>query len=394
MWWWLAACVSNPTPCDGGCGPVPDADGDGYLGVQMGGADCDDADPALNPADADGDGWSTCSGDCDDAAVDRGPRVVTAEACDDVDNDCNGVVDVDDLGVSACAVSVTFARPARVQLDLLLVLDDTGGMTEEQERLAAARVAAAASLVGTDTHVGVTTNDAADVGTAGHLRASFGGDRWLSALDADVATAEAWWRLTTDVGAAGQHDDAGFDAAVAALTDADGFNTGFLRPDAGLVVLFVADAEDGSRVTSADELAEQLAAWKAGRAAEARAYAIAPRPGAACPLAAAASTYRDVADATGGEVYALCEEDWSAALTSLLTRERPTTQIALPLPEVPIPVTLAAELEDLQGERIALPSDALVYDPFRQQVSVVGWTWLDAAAMTVTYEVLPANAGP
>jgi hypothetical protein len=318
--------------------------------------------------------------------------VVTPEACDDVDNDCNGVVDVDDLGVSACAVSVTFARPARVQLDLLLVLDDTGGMTEEQDRLSAARVAAAASLVGTDTHVGVTTNDASDVSTAGHLRASFGGDRWLSALHADAATAEAWWRLTTDVGASGQHDDAGFDAATAALNDSDGFNTGFLRPDAGLVVLFVADAEDGSRLTSADELAEQLAAWKAGGEAEARAYAIAPRPGAACPLETAAVTYRAVADATGGDVYALCEDDWSAALTSLLTRERPTTQMVLPLPDVPIPVTLAAELEDLDGVRIDLPAEALIYDPFLQQVLVSGWTWLDAASVVLTYEVLPSNA--
>jgi hypothetical protein len=395
MWWWfLGACASNPAPCEGGCGPVSDADGDGYLSVQMGGADCDDADADLNPADADGDGWSTCSGDCDDAAMDRGPRVVTPEACDDVDNDCNGVVDVDDLGVSACAVSVAFDRPARVQLDLLLVLDDTGGMTEEQDRLAAARAAATAILVGTDSHVGVTTNDASTVATAGHLRASFGGDRWLSALEVDSATADAWWRLTTDVGASGQHDDAGFDAAMAAITDSDGFNTGFLRAEAGLVVLFVADAEDGSRVTSAEELAEQLAAAKAGGAAEARAYAIAPRPGAACPLETSAATYRAAADATGGEVYALCEEDWSAALTSLLTRERPTTQITLPLPDVPIPVTLAVALEGLDGRWTALPADALAYDPFLQQVVVSGWTWLDAVSVEVTYEVLPPNASP
>ena len=28
--------------------------------------DCDDADPTLNPEDKDGDGFSTCTGDCSD----------------------------------------------------------------------------------------------------------------------------------------------------------------------------------------------------------------------------------------------------------------------------------------------------------------------------------------
>jgi hypothetical protein len=43
-----------------------DADGDGYVDINAGGDDCDDADPTLTPEDADQDGYSSCQGDCDD----------------------------------------------------------------------------------------------------------------------------------------------------------------------------------------------------------------------------------------------------------------------------------------------------------------------------------------
>ena len=101
-----------------------DGDADGYgdpettqesceaeLGWVLNGMDCDDADPAFHPgaaeadcadpadyncdgsvgyADADGDGFAACE-DCDDAAASANPDGV--EVCDEVDNDCNGLVD-------------------------------------------------------------------------------------------------------------------------------------------------------------------------------------------------------------------------------------------------------------------------------------------------------------
>ncbi|MCB9759811.1 MAG: VCBS repeat-containing protein [Alphaproteobacteria bacterium] len=103
-----------------------DGDGDGYGDdstaqdscppegqfVQVGG-DCDDSDAAYNPgateddctdpndyncdgsvgyADADADGVPACE-DCDDANADAYPG--NTEVCDDVDNDCNGLLDDD-----------------------------------------------------------------------------------------------------------------------------------------------------------------------------------------------------------------------------------------------------------------------------------------------------------
>jgi hypothetical protein len=123
--------------CDGadGTGDPCDADEDGFVAVDCGGDDCDDSDPAVNPAasevcggvdddcdglvdedavdalpwylDADGDGFGdpgvvtlSCdpvSGsvdngdDCDDSVGASYPGA--PEACDGLDNDCDGVVD-------------------------------------------------------------------------------------------------------------------------------------------------------------------------------------------------------------------------------------------------------------------------------------------------------------
>ncbi len=115
----FAACVLSA-----GCssGPVDDADGDGWW-IEDG--DCDDRDPAINPAateipgdgidqdcdgfdavssmDADGDG-SPASEDCDDNDWGRAPHL--PEVCDGRDNDCDLVVDdgfdEDGDGVTVC----------------------------------------------------------------------------------------------------------------------------------------------------------------------------------------------------------------------------------------------------------------------------------------------------
>jgi len=75
-----------------------DADLDGYGaaetmffcggGYATNGDDCDDTDATLNPADRDGDGVTSCDGDCDD---DDGATYPGAdEVCDGADNDCDG----------------------------------------------------------------------------------------------------------------------------------------------------------------------------------------------------------------------------------------------------------------------------------------------------------------
>ncbi|MAQ13935.1 MAG: hypothetical protein CMN30_03965 [Sandaracinus sp.] len=113
-------CSESGGRCESpGCDVTVDADSDGHDAVACGGDDCDDTDPdrypgnpevcdavdqdcdptTLGGTDADDDGFvsvACCNGDrcgldCDDAAAAVGPT--GTEACNGVDDDCDGDVD-------------------------------------------------------------------------------------------------------------------------------------------------------------------------------------------------------------------------------------------------------------------------------------------------------------
>ncbi len=114
------SCLEREAVCMP-CAESPDADGDGAFSLACGGDDCDDSDPERRPGnvevcdgddedcdpttfgtlDEDGDGsvsaaccdGGTCGGDCDDRDPSRGPHA--SEACNAVDDDCDGSVDED-----------------------------------------------------------------------------------------------------------------------------------------------------------------------------------------------------------------------------------------------------------------------------------------------------------
>ncbi len=105
-------CNGIDDDCDALTDELGDGDGDGF---SICGGDCDDVDPDVNPdaeevcdgidndcdpdtdelVDADGDTYAICDDDCDDGEVAMFPG--NPEVCDGLDNDCDGALPGDEM---------------------------------------------------------------------------------------------------------------------------------------------------------------------------------------------------------------------------------------------------------------------------------------------------------
>lgn len=111
--------------CDGGDDYDQDRDGD--RADAHGGTDCDDEDATIDGVDVDGDGFSTCTGDCDDERAGFAPD--QEDVCGDgIDQDCSGAADqgclVEDAVVGR-TYGLTFSDVV-AEPDLLTVLGAFG----------------------------------------------------------------------------------------------------------------------------------------------------------------------------------------------------------------------------------------------------------------------------
>jgi hypothetical protein len=143
-----------------------------------------------------------------------------------------------------------FVQPDdRAAADVLFVVDDSASMAEEQGRLAENFLAFVDAIGAQDAdwHLGVVTTDL-EAADAGVLRSGV--------LDPDVPDVETVAAAALTVGTGGSRVEEGFAVATLAL---DGRNTGFLREEARLNIVFVSDEDDQSPGT-ADEFLDGLAA--------------------------------------------------------------------------------------------------------------------------------------
>lgn len=215
------------------------------------------------------------------------------------------------------------------QVDVLLVVDNSGSMVEEQAKLADNFESFIESFVDADVdyHIGVTTTDINNVASAGHLRETDQGTRFISQGTEDAATQFA---QLVNVGTEGSGLEAGLEAARMSLSeplrsDPEG-NGGFYRPEAALSVVIFSDENDLSPLGVEDYLnffagLKGVAAYRDHTLANVSAVAGDVPFGCEAEdgsgVAAAGTRYADASTTTNGVFASICAQDFSPIVKAL-----------------------------------------------------------------------------
>lgn len=225
-----------------------------------------------------------------------------------------------------------FQQGAGAKTDVLLVMDNSGSMGEEQGFLGdnAARFLGVAQQLGTDFQIGVVTTDMTAATQKGKLQTSGS----LPKITVNNPNAASNLRtIVRSLGTRGSSSEKGLDATVAALsapnTDDPAANQGFLRPDARLSVVVVSDEEDHSNA-AVDFFVDFLKNLKGpyGSSLVSLSAVVgdpAPtlndsgRPGCtgAGGDAVTGARYIEVANRTGGKFRSICSSDWGQVAADL-----------------------------------------------------------------------------
>ncbi|MDF1565158.1 MAG: VWA domain-containing protein [Deltaproteobacteria bacterium] len=263
------------------------------------------------------------------------------------------------------------------QVDILWVIDNSGTMDNERDRLAAAFTRFIDSLTREQLsfHIGVTTTDMIQVGMG--FRGELIGPPTV--IDTDTPDPVASFRSHVTMPDSRVQDEQGFSAALAALTEPliSGANAGFLREGADLAVIIVSDEDDNS-LGDVDHYARRFKALKGvgNEDTVSVSVVVGERPsGCVSPddvgiLWAEADNgerYHQVAALTGGIDASVCAADYRATLEELGLRFSGLRRI-FPLSASPRVATLRVTVDGL-----AVPRDA-----------AAGWTY-DGPTLSIQF---------
>ena len=308
--------------------------------------DDDVGDDDAGPVDADGDGWSEDE-DCDDH--DSSVHPGASEVCgNDVDDDCDGVIDPD------CVID-SFVQAGNRMVDILWVVDNSNSMYEEQGLLAAAGGAFFERLddADMDYHVSVVTTE---------TNAFQGPQPIMTPTTSDVALA---FEAAVSVGVGGSGFEQGLkygsEAITPPLASPGGPNDGFLRAGAGLRMIFVSDEEDqspeivASYVTLLYSLKETMGHVVLGGITGQI---------TGCGNAESTVRYEEAIALTAGVSESICDADWTTSVQNLASRSIHYSDTFV-LSAQPDPATIGVHVDGvavLTGWSYEITLNAVVFD--------------------------------
>lgn len=208
-----------------------------------------------------------------------------------------------------------FTQNGERVLDILLVVDNSASMAEEQQNLSTKIMPLLSSITQTNWRIGVVTTDPADT----CLRAL---------ITKDDADAGEKFRRAVQAGIKGSGNERGILVAERSITGKCGLNNDWLRPNSTLAILIVSDEDNcsnGGDCGGADYTYASYLTNAMGRdrvlGSTARAYGLIRHPSqsrAECSTAEqSAAIYAEVINATGGTWGSICDEDYSTTLNAI-----------------------------------------------------------------------------
>lgn len=150
-------------------------------------------------------------------------------------------------------ITDSLAQKDNKAVDILFVIDNSGSMKEEQEKLKANFSAFINALVNEDVgnyQIGIITTDMDDVTQSGKLQSNNGAPRIISRANSSSTDVTKFFNQNSSVGITGTSYEKPLDAMRAALSPTllndENANKGFLREGALLAIIFVTDENDCS----------------------------------------------------------------------------------------------------------------------------------------------------
>lgn len=252
---------------------------------------------------------------------------------------------------------VDLFRQKTLIVDVLWVVDNSGSMVNERERLASSfehfvRLLATRRI---DYHVGVISTDVTGSGPArqGGELVEIDGVRFITP---DTPDGVEVFRAMVDFEPGRSRQEQGFEAMRLALSEPrrSGINGGFLRPESALAVVVVSDEDDGS-FGPPDHFARFLLHTR--RPGDERlatlSAIVGPLPDGCVPEGEAqifgadadpAERYIEASQISGGLVGSICETDFAPVLEAL-GRRVSNLQRTFPLSSVPQIETLMVRID-------------------------------------------------